>query len=78
MKLNTDWRVILRHYSSVALSIISIFSTAWAASPDLQLLVPPKIAISINLFLAIAGFVGKFIKQDLPLTLPKAPGPKNG
>lgn len=65
MQLNKDWKTILRHYSSIALTLISAFSVAWAASPDFQALIPANYAAAINLTLALAGFAGKFIKQNL-------------
>jgi hypothetical protein len=72
MQLNRDWRTILRHYSSVALSTITLFSVTWAASPEFQAVLPPKVVLYINLSLAVFGFVGKFIKQS---SLPPGPQP---
>lgn len=64
----SDWRVILRHYSSLALSGIAAFSVVWASSPDLQSVLPAKWVVTVNTIIAVAGFIGKFLKQDLPLS----------
>ncbi len=67
----SNWRVILRHYSSIALSLITTFSAVWAASPEFQAVLPAKWVVAVNVGLAVLGFIGKFVKQDLP------PNPEN-
>ena len=63
MKIVENWREVFQHYSSLALTFIAAFPAIWAASPEVQAILPATWVLRITAAAAIIGFIGKFIDQ---------------
>lgn len=63
MKIVENWQEVFKHYSSFALSFIAAFPTIWAASPEVQSILPASWVLRITAAAAVIGFIVKFIDQ---------------
>lgn len=63
MKLASNWRELWKKYSTIALALIMAFPPVWASSTDLQALIPASFALKIVTFVAVLGFIGRYIDQ---------------
>lgn len=63
MKFVRNPGAIWTKYSTIALAALTSFSSLWMASPDVQALVSAELAMKINGWVALFGFIGRFIDQ---------------
>jgi len=63
MKLIPNAKSAPRMWSVQILAAIAAYQAAWAASPDLQALIPPEWSQGVTVGLALLGIVARVIDQ---------------
>lgn len=66
MKIVENWRVIWKHYSTVALTAVSVLPGIWAANPEIHALIPAEYLAVATAIIAVIGLIGKYVQQGKP------------